>query len=255
MQLIKNTLYALADLLTFYKGIPRNVNGFKVRFAPKWSRFYESDYEKDTFDFFRNNIRKGDTILDIGAHIGLYSSPLAELCGDTGKVFCFEPTPGTFSILKQTIRLNKQENVKAIHAAISDKSGTIGFNLTSSDGKGSNANSIVETDRAQNSIEVPAFSIDDFRKQNRLTINVLKIDVEGAELSALLGAKETFLCDRPCGILALHPANIRSFGHSLAEIWDCLQHYQLQVTYKGKTIDADFFCKQELLFDVEFKPV
>jgi FkbM family methyltransferase len=253
-KIINRFFYALIDFLTLYKGVPRNINGFKVRFPARWSRYYLSDYEKETFEFFKKNIRKGNTVLDIGAHIGLYSSPFAEMVGAQGSVFCFEPTPSTYGILKKTMQLNKHRNVKGVNAAISETSGTITFNLTSKNGEGSNANSIVSIDRSVTNVEVKAISIDDFRKENKLKINVLKIDVEGAELSALKGAKETFMQDRPLGILALHPSNIIEFGHSLEGIWKCLEEYKLKIFYQGQPISKDDFCNNELLFDIEFIP-
>jgi len=253
-KIIHSVFYYLLDIFTFQKGVPRNINGFVVRFPAQWSRYYLGNYEKDSFSFFKKEIKKNNTILDIGAHIGLYSSPFAELTGEDGKVFCFEPTPSTFNILKKTIELNKHKNVQAVNAAISDKSGTITFNLTSDDGEGSNANSIVEINRAKNNLEVRAYSIDDFRQQYRLKIDVLKIDVEGAELLALKGAKKTFELDFPIGILALHPENIKQFGHSLEQIWEQLILYNLQIHHNGKPISKNTFCEHTLLFDVEFKP-
>ena len=253
-KIIHSIFYPLLDLVTLHKGVPRNINGFIVRFPARWSRYYLGNYEKETFEFFNKNIKKGNTVLDIGAHIGLYSSPFAEMVGEDGKVFCFEPTPSTFDILKKTIELNKHQNIKSINAAIDENSGSIRFNLTSQNGEGSNANSIVAIDRSVANVDVKAYSIDDFRKENKLKIDVLKIDVEGAELSALRGAKETFISDRPLGILALHPNNINEFGHSLNEIWKCFEDYKLKILYQGKEISKENFCNKTLLFDVEFIP-
>lgn len=251
---IRNLVYSIIDFFTLYKGVKRKINGFTILFPARWSRFYEDGYEKETFNFFKAYIKEGNTVLDIGAHIGLYAAPFAKLVGTTGKVYCFEPTPSTFVVLSKTIQLNKYSTVTAVNAAISDKSGTVTFNLTSDSGEGSNANSIVEINRTKNNVEVKAYSIDDFRRFEKLKIDILKIDVEGAELLALKGAKTTFEQDRPIGILALHPANIIQFGHSLEEIWDVLLNYKLQIQLSGKNISKEYFCSQTLLFDVEFKP-
>ena len=253
-EISKNIAYFFLDCSTLFKGVKRNINGFTVLFPAKWSRFYNNDYEKETFEFFKSEIKKGNTILDIGAHIGLYAAPLSSLTGELGKVYCFEPTPETFKVLSKTVKINKLTNVKCINAAVTETTGKINFNLTSLDGKGSNANSIVETERTKNSVEVHAYSIDDFRLQNKLKIDVLKIDVEGAELNALKGAQKTFIEDRPLGILALHPESITKMGHSLEEIWDLMQQYNLNVFYKNKDISKTEFCSNTLLFDVEFKP-
>lgn len=251
----KNFFYSLIDLLTFRKGITRTINDFKIKFEPKWSRYYSNGYESDSYSFFRKSITKGSTILDIGAHIGLYSVPFSQLTGHQGKVYCFEPTPSTFKVLCSTIRLNNLKNVIPVNYAVSDKTGSVRFNLTTNSGEGSNANSIVNIDTTKNFLDIQAYSIDDFRKAHDLKIDVLKIDVEGVEFSALKGANETFMIDRPIGILALHPNNIVQFGHSLENIWDLLMMYQMNVLQHNIPMTKEQFCAQRLLFDIEFKPI
>lgn len=251
---IRNFVYSVIDLITFRTGITRNINGFKIKFEPIWSRYYNKNYESDSFSFFKKTIKKGDTVFDIGAHIGLYSAPFGEMVGPTGKVYCFEPTPSTFDVLKKTIQLNPYKNVIPVQMAISDKNETVVFNLTSPDGAGSNANSIVRIERTSKSIEIEACSIDEFRRTNNLSVQILKIDVEGAELLALLGARDTFLNERPKGILALHPQNISDMGHNLEKIWNLLDDYRMNIFLKGRQITKSEFCAQTNLFDIEFIP-
>jgi FkbM family methyltransferase len=251
---IKSFAYSLLDLVTLYKGVPRSMNGYTIRFPARWSRYYRDGYEKDTFDFFRKNAKQGDTILDIGAHIGLYCVPLSKSVGENGKVFCFEPTPTTYSILLKTIELNKCRNVTPVNAAISDKTGSITFNLTSDSGEGSNANSMVTSNRTVATMEIKAYSADDFRKENNLKIAILKIDVEGAELLALKGASDTFRIDRPLCILALHPNSIQNFGHSLKQIWDVIQQNNYKIVYNGSEMNETGFISQPDLFDVQLMP-
>jgi FkbM family methyltransferase len=255
MNRIKSIAYSLLDLFTFYKGVPRRMNGYVIRFPARWSRYYRDGYEKDTFDFFKKNSRNGNTILDIGAHIGLYGVPLSKCAGENGKVFCFEPTPATYSILVKTIALNKCKNVTPVNAAVSDKPGTVRFNLTSGSGEGSNANSIVTSARMVASVEIKACSIDDFRKRNGLKVDIIKMDVEGAELLALQGGIETFQQDRPLCILALHPDSIQNFGHSLKQIWDLIKQYNYMVIYHGSEMKESKFITSGNLFDVQLIPV
>ncbi|MFI5203018.1 MAG: FkbM family methyltransferase [Flavobacteriales bacterium] len=229
------------------------MNGFTIRLQPRWSRYYPADYEKGSYKYFRNVIKPGDVVLDVGAHIGVYTVPFSELVGPAGKVYSFEPTPSTYKIFLKTIHLNGCSNVFPLNAAVAEKNGEIRFNLTNADGKVSNANSIVKLERTVASITVKMVSIDNFRKEHSIKVNVAKIDVEGAEYLVLIGGKNMFLEDRPCGILALHPENIKKFGHSLKQIWDCLMEYKLIITRDGVEISEQSFCSQLLLFDVEFK--
>ncbi len=253
MSFIKESIYNFLDLVTLKKGRARRINEFDIRFPIRYYRYYEDGYEKDTFSYFEKIIKPNDTILDIGAHIGLFSVFFSKKLSDKGRVICFEPTPGTFQILEKTAELNDLKNCTLVNAAIADKSGSLNFNLTSSDGEGSNANSLVHTERTVNVTKVKVFSIDDYRRAEKLKINILKIDVEDYELNALIGAKETFDQDKPSGILALHPESIKELGQTLEQIWDILEKYKCKVEYRGVPIPKEEFCSKELLFDVEFK--
>lgn len=253
MSFIKESIYRFLDIVTLKKGRNRRINGCDIRLPIRYYRYYEDGYEKDTFSYFEKIIKPTDTILDIGAHIGLFSVFFSKKLNSKGRVICFEPTPGTFQILKRTVELNDLRNCTVVNAAIADKSGSLSFNLTSKDGEGSNANSLVQTERTVNVTEVKVFSIDDYRRIEKLKIDILKIDVEGYELNALIGAMETFSNDKPSGILALHPQSIKKLGQSLEQIWDVLDKYKCKVEYKGAPIEKEDFCSRELLFDVEFK--
>jgi FkbM family methyltransferase len=253
MSAIKENIYRVLDLVTFRRGSLRHINGFSIRLPLRYARYYENGYEQDTFSYFEKCIRPNQTILDIGAHIGLYSVFFSKKLQGTGRVICFEPTPGTFAILRNTVQLNALKNCTLVNAAIAEKSGTLKFNLTSKDGEGSNANSLVQTERSVNSTEVKVYSIDDYCREENLKIDVLKIDVEGYELNALIGAEETFKNDKPVGILALHPASIKQLGQSLEQIWDLLLTYGCKIEFQGKPISKTEFCSKKELFDVEFK--
>ena len=97
----RNSMYTLLDLLTLKRGVARKINGMKVRFPAKWSRYYENNYEADNYGFLKQAVKPGMDIMDIGAHIGLFSACSSQLTGPGGKIICIEPTPGTFSILKK----------------------------------------------------------------------------------------------------------------------------------------------------------
>jgi FkbM family methyltransferase len=249
---VKERIYKVLGFV-FKKGILRNINGFAIRFPIRYCRYYEEDYEKETFNYFNACIKPDQTIMDIGAHIGLFSVFFSKKLNGTGKVICFEPTPSTFEILKQTVAFNHLNNCIAENAAIAEKNGTLRFNLTSEDGEGSNANSLVETDHSVNATEVNVFSIDDYRRTHKLKIDLLKIDVEGYELNALIGAKETFENDKPMGILALHPSSIKKLGQSLEQIWDLLETYKCEIKFQGRSMTRREFRSRDVLFDVEFK--
>ncbi|MFN0277454.1 MAG: FkbM family methyltransferase [Pyrinomonadaceae bacterium] len=253
MKEIKHIAYKMLDVLTLGTGIKRRIGGEYIRFPARWSRYYESEYEPETFRFFRENLKKGYTVLDIGGHIGLFAVATAQLVGKQGKVFSFEPTPFTRSVLEQVVALNDcSEIVEVRGEAVSSRRGeTVFFDTGDSI---SNANSLVKTERSKSEIPVKLISVDEFARERNLKVDCLKIDVEGAELDVLVGARETFLTQRPVARLGLHPAFIMQNGQTLDDIWRVLSEYKLNVIFEGKPVEKGWFCSQHELFDVNLLP-
>ena len=253
MSLVKDLAYKTLDAVNFGAGTKRVISGDAIRFPARWSRYYESDYEPETFRFFHENVKPGDTVLDIGGHIGLFAVVTAKLVGSTGKVFSFEPTPFTRGVLQQVVDLNQCSEVVEVRGeAVSSKSGETAFFDTGD--TISNANSLVKTARSKREIPIRLTSVDEFVKQRDLRIACLKIDVEGAEMDVLTGARETFTTMHPVARLGLHPQFIVQNDQSLDDIWRILADYKLNVIFDGTQVEKDWFCSQPNLFDVNLIP-
>lgn len=252
--MIKNIIYIIIDFVLLYKGIARNINGFKVRFPSKFARFFVLDYEKENFSFIKNNIKINDIVLDVGANIGLMSVLFSQLSGAKGKVYSFEPTPYTRKILKKVVNMNRNITfapIEVLPYAISDKTDTITFNVRPN--MVGVANSITFVPGTV-PIEVSCIALDEFCIQNNIKVDFVKIDVEGAEYYALKGASNIFLNDKPKGTLGLHPWQIKNMGSSLAQIWDLLDSYNYSVLFEDQPLTRDWFCNQKELFDVFLIP-
>jgi FkbM family methyltransferase len=143
-------------------------------------------------------------------------------------------------------------NVQVRSEAVSKQKGTFSFYDTGD--VVSNANSLIQTDRSSNKIEVNAISLDEFAEEQKAKIDCLKIDVEGAELDALEGAKNVFTKMRPVALLSLHPASINANQQSLESIWDLLKSYNMRVIYEGLETTKESFCRHDGLFDVNLFP-
>ena len=253
MSLLKETAYKIADVATLGRGISREIGGTKIKFPARWSRWYVKDYEPETFEFLRENVKPGATVLDLGAHMGLFSVVMSQLVGKQGRVYSFEPTPSTRSVLKEVVKINGcSHNVQVRSEAVSREKGTFFFYDTGD--LVSNANSLVQTARSAGKIEVNAISLDEFAAEQKEKINCLKIDVEGAELDLLEGAKKVFTEMRPVALLSLHPASIKANNQSLESIWDILESYKMRMIYEGKPATKESFCGHDELFDVNLFP-
>ena len=73
--------------------------------------------------YIKENLKEGQTFVDIGANVGYYSLLASRLVGDKGKVYAFEPAPDVYQVLLKNIELNKCSNVVAINKAVSSKEG------------------------------------------------------------------------------------------------------------------------------------
>jgi len=255
---IKKIAYKVIELITLGNGVPTKINGFKIKLPTKYFRLFPSDYESSNFDFYKKHVKSGDIILDIGAHIGLYAVFFAKHC--KGKVYSFEPTLSTLKWLRKTVEINKcNDTVNIVPFAISGKKGKDRFYLRDAN-EISFANSLInfgdkKVDKIDGSYEVDLISIDEFVSEHGIKPNILKIDAEGVELELLKGAANTFLNFRPIATLGLHLFAYTNRIETLANIWDLLVEYKMNVFIDGEPITKEFFCqKEERVFDIQLLP-
>jgi FkbM family methyltransferase len=128
-------------------------------------------------------LRPGMIFVDIGANVGLHTLEAARAVGRTGKVYSFEPTPRTVKVLRQNLDLNGISEVEVFPAAVMDRSGEAPFYLNSSS---SSLNTLFPDDKTTESVRVAAVTLDE-ALQGRERVDVIKIDVEGAEPLVLRG--------------------------------------------------------------------
>lgn len=253
---MKEIAYKLLDTITGGKGLRKTINGFSVKLPTRYINYFPSDYERENFAFLRQYVKAGDNVLDIGAHIGLFSTAAAQLTGNNGRVYAFEPAAETNALLQQTILINHLENVIEPHKeAMGAKSGKTVFYVSPI--KGDNSNSLVsyKDDRELHAMEVELFSIDDFVKiKNLQSLAFIKIDVEGAEYDALTGATETLRNLRPVCIVAIHPEPIAAKGDSLEKIYDLIVAANYKIYYQEKIISRESFCSNKELIDLHIIP-
>jgi FkbM family methyltransferase len=250
-------IYSLLEIITFGQGLPKTVNGVSLKLPAKYIRYFPSDYESDNFRFLFQHCQPGDTILDIGAHIGLFSTIAAKKAGDSGKVYAFEPAPATIPVLQQTIRINNlRKSVVPVQQAMGAQIGHITFYVSNDEADNSNSLIAYKEDRKLSGVKVEMNTIDNFVQERQIRrVNFLKIDVEGAEFDTLHGGIETFKRFRPHFILAIHPEPIEKKGDSLQDIYDLLQYLNYKLEYNGKQIDKEFFCSNRQLIDLHATPV
>ena len=254
---MKELIYKVADFITLGRGLPKTINGFSIRFPTRYVNYFPANYEQHNFQFLKEQVKAGDDVLDIGAHIGLFAVAASSLVKPSGKVYAFEPTDQTIPLLRKTIALNKAENnVQVEQAAVGEKNGVATFYV--SDIKADNSNSMVsyKEDRKLFAKDVKLYSIDEYIKEKKVkNLRFIKLDVEGVELDALKGARHTLQKLKPACIVAVHPEPVLARGDKLEDIFDLIMDCGYHITLDGREISREFFCANRELIDLHIIPV
>jgi FkbM family methyltransferase len=145
-------------------------------------------YEPFETDLFKQLIKPGDTVLDIGANIGYYTLLFAKLVGREGKVYAFEPDPTNMELLRKNVKVNGYQNVITEQKAISDQSGTIQLYLN--DGNKSD-HRIFDSGDGRQSINIETINLDEYFAKKQVDVDLIKIDIQGAEIIAFQGMQKT----------------------------------------------------------------
>ncbi len=128
--------------------------------------------EYDVEDF---EINTNDTVIDIGAHIGLFSLLVSQLC-KTGKILSFEPVSENFDLLVSNLKLNHIKNILPFNMAVSKNSGRLDLFLNNDQ----SAHSIFS--KSSESINVESTSLQKIFEEHKISsCKILKLDCEGAE--------------------------------------------------------------------------
>ena len=196
-------------------------------------------FEPFETEILKKEIKKGDFVVDIGASIGYYTLLFAKWTGTKGKVFSFEPNPDKFSVLTKNVHLNNYQNITLIQKYVSNKSTT--------------------------NSEIPSISLDDYFSQYDYPINLIKMDIEGAEGLALEGMKNFLEKNKNIKILTeFHTSELKKFGFDPNDFLNNLQQLgftiynineknkklektnneELLKNYPNKEIFTNLFCQR-----------
>jgi FkbM family methyltransferase len=213
-----------------YKAKWRGLNMiFNFRDRDSWLLYFNDITERYQTPYFEETVLKGATFLDIGANNGYYSLYAATL-NKTSKIYAFEANPKLVDLLTEVVKMNGLENtISIISGAVSNKTEDILFDFsnTAHQGTGHVVNS---TQNYSGLTAVSALRIDEWAAQNNIHhIDVVKIDVEGAEMDVLLGM-EQYISRQAIDVLFIevHDAELPSFGTSSQTLFSFLAAKQYQ---------------------------
>lgn len=141
---------------------------------------------------FRQIVKPGSTVLDIGANIGAHTVFLARATGPTGRVLAFEPQRIVFQMLCANVALNDFQNVHTHHAAVGRETGSTTMPKIDYGAPGNFGGVSIDPSGAGERVEM--LTVDEL---DLGACDTIKLDVEGFETEALLGATQTIRRLRP----------------------------------------------------------
>jgi FkbM family methyltransferase len=190
-----------------------NMAGARINLGGSFLRYLTGDAELEVQEALRELVKPGQTIYDVGANIGFFTILCARLVGPLGKVYAFEPIPRNVATLRHNIALNGLTNVVVVEKALSSSAGRADMFISPWSAFHSlNVDGAVKRDNHgpdAGEITVDTVSLDAFvAEADAPAPDLIKIDVEGAELIVIEGMRHTMRSARPLLLCELHDTKL-----------------------------------------------
>jgi FkbM family methyltransferase len=202
------------------RGLRINLHGSAVAFATGTA-------ERPLQSALLSELRPGATFFDVGANVGFMTIIAARLVGPAGRVVAFEPVPENVAAIRENLALNGIDWVDVHETAVARQAGSASL-VVSNVSAFSRLTSVPAPSSVRETIEVAVTSIDEFLASNpQRAPDVVKIDVEGAELEVIEGMRSTLAEHRPVVLCEIHDCKLE-----YAELMDNLDYHPM-------SLDAD----------------
>lgn len=221
----------------FLKVVPRGVevsleltNNLKYRLRGRSAdkTVFKEIWLNKLYDQYGVKIEKGDTVVDIGAHVGIFSTYAAEQ-SQTGKIFSFEPFVENYKRLQFHKKVNNKDQIVPFNYGISGDAGTKVLYINS---KNSGGNSLFKGENKKEKVEIETLTLNEFCVNQKIkTIDFLKVDCEGAEYD-IFNQDHSFLKGVKKIIMESHPFE----GNSVFDILKTLKSYGFKIHNENEII-------------------
>jgi FkbM family methyltransferase len=179
-------------------------------------------------------LQPGMTVADVGANIGIYTRFFAAQLGGHGRVHAFEPGPANFKHLQKNTR--RLSNASLNHAAVGEHNGTI--KLFISDELNVDHRTF-DNGEGRDSIDVPMVSLDDYFSPGQ-RVDLIKLDVQGYEMSVLSGAQRILTENADIKLLMeFWPYGLKQAGVKPMDLLDFFKSRGFHIKLVAKTLSAD----------------
>jgi FkbM family methyltransferase len=169
--------------------------------------YLSGTYEDEYLNFLRNELRPGDTYIDIGGHIGLDAFIVGKSIG-RGRIVCFEPSPDSAAKIRAGATANRLDMIEVVESGLANERGLIQLRADPAYKLGDSATRSRYNDGPV-VVEAPLIRFDDWAAETGLDrMDVVKLDIEGSEYDALLGMETSLKTMRP-RCLIVEVGNVR----------------------------------------------
>lgn len=216
----------------------------------KIALFFKKNSNPDKL-IFSKYVKRGDCVIDCGANIGLYTNFLRLIVGKHGFVHSFEPIPETFEELnfntKQHSSVNNYRlNMMGLYDQITSSSAFIPNEISGHASLGKHSETW-KTDSIQ-TVTIDLTTLDDyFDKRSLKTVDFIKMDIEGAEINALEGAKKTLQKHKPTLYIEVNAELLKCFKKTPLDLIKFLKKVGYQNFYYQDEKSLEFECFEKLV--------
>jgi len=176
----------------------------------RWSTFLQIVGEEYVGDVYGGDgLTSGDTVLDLGAHSGAYTVKAALAVGATGRVIAIEPSSENFRLLNANVHLNGLRNVTLVQTGVWSRKARLRLHLSAMSGAHTFESQRSDAPYTGDAEDADVDTVDHIVRALPIgSVDVIKMDIEGAEIEALQGMTETLLAnDARVAIAAYHRIN------------------------------------------------
>ena len=217
-------------------------DGIRVEYSPKIAldivvrdTLRQGSFEAREVEILRSHTLESGVFIDVGANIGYFTLLASRWVGSAGRVYAFEPVRQTYMLLRRNIALNNSVNVTTFQVACAAEPGELsivtgqdsGWAYLSTDGQGGE--------------QVAVTTVDRFVVEQRLDrLDVVKIDVEGADFEVIKGACQTIKRFRP--VIWLETHHLSRFGAAPSDVVEYLEPLGYTCTEQENERSMDMLC-------------
>lgn len=181
-------------------------------------------YEPVECYLFLKLLSPGMTVVDVGANCGQYTLLGARAVGPGGAVHSFEPVAATFEVLKENVELNHVTNVTLNQAALWNETAELSLGGNDVEVVGSGGYSAGLAAKDPSAVKVRAIRFDDYVREHALErIDLIKMDIEGAEPFMLDGARESIERFHPVFLMEVNREALSRMNWTPERLWEWMR--------------------------------